>query len=38
MDDFIESRRLKKGRGVTPTSDVSVTDTTDTSETVNANN
>lgn len=38
MDDFIESSRLKKGGLVTPTSDVSVTDTTDTSAKVNENN
>ena len=38
MDDFIESSRLKKGGSVTPTSDVSVTDTTDTSAKVNENN
>lgn len=38
MDDFIESSRLKKGGSVTPTTDVGVTDTTDTSAKVNENN
>lgn len=37
MDDVIESSRLKKDGSVTLTSDVSVTDTTETSAKVNVN-